>query len=197
MEFQDVIRKRKMVRSFTDEPVTKEQVDRLLDNAIRAPSAGFSQGWGFLVIEEPEERQRFWELNWPDREEDPRWPTMRKAPVIIIPMAHKQAYLDRYAEPDKGWADKSEERWPTPFWIVDTAFAAQNILLTVVDEGLGALYFGVTDIPKFREAYGVPEGYEPIGAIAVGHPAPKDRPSPSLKRGRRSAEEVVRRGRWS
>src|SRR5690606_32198844 len=105
-----------MVRSFTDEPVAPEQVDRLLDNAIRAPSAGSSQGWGVLVIEEPEDRQRFWELNWPDREENPRWPTMQNAPVIIIPMAHKQAYLDRYAEPDKGWTDKAEERWPTPFW---------------------------------------------------------------------------------
>ncbi len=197
MEFQDVIRKRKMVRSYLDKPVDRETIDRILESAIRAPSAGFSQGWGFLVLDQPEDVQRFWEMNWPDRDADSRWPTMRNAPVIVIPMANKQEYLDRYAEPDKGWTDRDETRWPTPFWLVDTAFAAENILLTVTDLGLGALFFGVQDIPKFREAFDVPESYEPIGAIAIGHPAPGDRPSPSLKRGRRGIDDVVRRGRWS
>jgi nitroreductase len=196
MEFQDVIHKRKMIRSYLDKPVERETVDFILENAIRAPSAGFSQGWGFLVLDEPEDLKRFWESNWPDRREDSRWPTMEHAPVIIIPLAHKQAYLDRYAEPDKGWTDKDEARWPVPFWIIDTAFAAENILLTVTDLGLGALFFGV-DTPRFREAFGVPEAYEPIGAISIGHPAPGDRKSPSLKRGRREIDEVVRRGRWS
>ena len=196
MEFQDVIRKRKMIRSYLDKPVDRETVDFILENAIRAPSAGFSQGWGFLVLEEEEDRQRFWESNWPDREEDSRWPTMEQAPVIIIPLAHKQAYLDRYAEPDKGWEDKDENRWPVPFWIIDTAFAAENILLTITDLGLGALFFGV-DTPRLREAFGVPAAYEPIGAISIGYPAPSDRPSPSLKRGRRGIEDVVRRGSWS
>ena len=196
MEFQDVIRRRKMIRSYTEEPVGRETVDFILENAIRAPSAGFSQGWGFLVLAEPAERALFWKTNWPDREEDRRWSTMQNAPVIIIPLAHKQAYLDRYAEPDKGWEDKDEARWPVPFWLIDTSFAAENILLTVTDLGLGALFFGV-DTPRIREAFGIPEAYEPIGAISIGHPAEYDRPSPSLKRGRRSIEEVVRRGRWS
>ena len=196
MEFQDVIRKRKMIRSYLNKPVDRETVDFILENAIRAPSAGFSQGWGFLVLEEEEDRKRFWESNWPDREEDSRWPTMEQAPVIIIPLAHKQAYLDRYAEPDKGWEDKDENRWPVPFWIIDTAFAAENILLTITDLGLGALFFGV-DTPRLREAFGVPAAYEPIGAISIGYPAPSDRPSPSLKRGRRGIEDVVRRGSWS
>lgn len=197
MEFQDVIRKRKMIRSYLDKPVESEVIDHILDNAIRAPSAGFSQGWGFLVLDTPEDVQRYWETNWENRADDSRWPAMQNAPVIIIPMANKQAYLDRYAEPDKGWTDRDEGRWPTPFWLVDTSFAAQNILLTVTDLGLGALFFGIVDIPRFRRVFDVPDNYEPIGAISIGHPAPHDRPSPSLKRGRRGIDEVVRRGRWS
>ncbi len=196
MDFQSVLRRRKMIRSFEKKPVDPEVVNLLLENAIRAPSAGYSQGWAFMLFDTDEEVQRFWDINWPEREEETTWPTLYNAPVIIVPMAHKQWYIDRYAEPDKGWTDKDENRWPTPFWIVDTSFAAMNILLTVVDQDLGALYFGIFDIPKFRDAFGVPDAYEPIGAIAIGHPAANDRPSPSLKRGRRSIDEVVHRGGW-
>ncbi len=196
MEFQDVIRKRKMIRSYLDKPIDREIVDHLLDNAIRAPSAGFSQGWGFLVLDTPEDTARFWAMSGEDPDPDSRWGKMRNAPVIIIPMANKQVYLDRYAEPDKGWTDKDEGRWPMPFWIIDTAFAAENLLLTVTDLGLAALFFGIIDPDLFRKTFNVPEEYEAIGAITVGYPAP-DVPSPSLKRGRRSADDVVRRGNWS
>ena len=65
------------------------------------------------------------------------------APLVIVPMSAKRVYLDRYAEPDKGWTDRDEQRWPVPFWHIDTGMAALLILLTVVDEGLGALYFGI------------------------------------------------------
>jgi nitroreductase len=194
VEFQDVIRKRKMVRNFQEQPIDPAVVELIMENAIRAPSAGFSQGWGFLLLDQPGDVERFWQVTWPDRE-NTAWPGLFNAPLIVVPMAHKQAYLDRYAEPDKGWTDKAESRWPSPFWTIDTSFAAMNILLTVVDQGLGALYFGITDFEKFRKAFGVPEEYEPVGAIAIGHPAP-DRPSPSLKRGRRPVENVVHRGRW-
>ena len=61
MEFRDVVRKRHMVRDYDpDRPVPPEVRERLLEHATRAPSAGFSQGWAFLVLETPEERDRFW-----------------------------------------------------------------------------------------------------------------------------------------
>jgi nitroreductase len=71
------------------------------------------------------------------------------------------------------------------------------MLLTAVDHGLGACFFGIppTRTAQFRDAFGVPEQFTPIGAISLGYRAP-DRRSPSLKRGRRTAEEVVHRGRW-
>jgi nitroreductase len=75
--------------------------------------------------------------------------------------------------------------------------AALLMLQTVVDEGLGACFFGIPpeQIPGFRAAFGVPDDYLPIGAVSIGHRA-ADRRSPSLKRGRRSLDDVVHRGRW-
>jgi nitroreductase len=198
MDFQDAVRRRKMCRSFEDRPIPPEILDRILANAQKAPSAGFSQGWGFVVLEEREQTDDFWELT-SDKEwrEDPDWPNLTKAPVIILPLAHKQAYLDRYSEPDKAAAGlQAEAAWTVPYWLVDTAFASMAILLTASDAGLGALFFGLfRGERELLEALGVPDGYQPIGAIALGWPAP-DRPSPSLKRGHRAAEQVIHRGHW-
>jgi nitroreductase len=197
MEFQDVIRKRKMVRSFEDRAIDPAIVERLLANAQRAPSAGFSQGWGFLVLEGPDAK-RYWDELWPkERRAEFGWPDMFNAPLIIVCLSNKSQYLARYAMPDKGWTDRDEKRWPVPYWDVDTGMAALNILLTAVDAGLGAVFFGVPDQAKLRRVFGVPEEYTAVGTIAVGHPKPKDRPSPSLKNvGRRAAGDVVHRGRW-
>jgi nitroreductase len=212
VEFPEVVRRRRMVRNYDpDRPVPPEVVDRLLDHAVRAPSAGFSQGWAFLVLDTAEDRDRFWTAaspvgQGPSNGQDPsngqgpsNWLTgMRRAPLVVVPHANRSAYLDRYAEPDKGWTDRDEARWPVPYWHVDAGFAALLMLLTAVDQGLGACFFGVPPerIEPYREAFGVPAEFLPIGAITVGYPAP-DRRSPSLRRGRRPTEEVVHRGRWS
>lgn len=188
-----------MVRNFdSDRPVPPEILERILANALHAPSAGFSQGWAFLVLEGPEETERFWAATWADGDRAGfRWQGLFSAPVLVVPLSHKQAYLDRYAEPDKGVADKRESFWPVPYWDVDTGMAALLMLLTTVDAGLGALFFGVfpAHLPAFRAAFDVPEAYTPIGAIALGYRA-SDEPSPSLKRGRRPLDEVVHRGRF-
>ncbi|MHB2020193.1 MAG: nitroreductase family protein [Candidatus Xenobia bacterium] len=195
MQFQEVVRRRRMVRSFLDRPLDAEVVERILDNARRAPSAGHSQGWAFLVFDGASETSRFWDVTFPQDRSDFRWPGLFKAPLIIVPLAHQDAYLDRYAEPDKGWTERDEKCWPTPYWIVDTAFAAMLMLLTAVDAELGALFFGVFRIAELKAAFDIPEGYHPIGAIAIGYPAP-DRPSQSVKRGRKPLEAVVHRGRF-
>jgi nitroreductase len=200
MEFTKVVRRRRMVRNYDpDRPVPPEIVNRLLDHAIRAPSAGFSQGWAFLVLETAADRDRFWSATTPEGQGPSRWLTgMRRAPLIIVPLANRSAYLDRYAEPDKGWTDRDEKRWPVPYWYIDTGFAALLMLLTAVDEGLGACFFGIPPerTQVFREEFGVPVEFTPIGAITVGYPAPDHR-SPSLRRGRRPVDEVVHRGHWS
>ena len=190
MEFQEVVRRRHMVRRFSDEPVPQESLDRILDNAVRGPSAGFSQGQAFLVLT-GEDLKRFWEVAG-----EAAAPSVTAAPLVIVPMSAKQVYLDRYALPDKGWTDRDETRWPVPFWLIDTGMAALLILLTVVDEGLAALYFGIMpeDVVRFREAFGVPDDLEPIGAIAIGHnaeAAPRD-----LRTRRRPAPDMIRYGCW-
>ena len=199
MEFRDVVRKRHMVRDYDpDRPVPPEVRERLLEHAVRAPSAGFSQGWAFLVLESPAERERFWAATTGEGPPD-RWLTrMRRAPLLVVPFSHKAAYLDRYAEPDKGWADRDEARWPVPYWDVDTGMAALLVLLTAVDEGLAACFFGIppAEVPAFRDAFGVPVEYVPIGCVSVGYAGPDDVRSPSLRRGRRGVDEVVHRGAW-
>ena len=198
MEFQDVIRKRRMVRSFEDRPVEHAIVERLLANAQKAPSAGFSQGWGFLVLEDKAQTMRYWDALMPaERRKQWGWPDLLNAPVLIVCLSNKSQYLDRYALPDKGWTDRDEAHWPVPYWDVDTGMAALNILLTAVDAGLGAVFFGVFDQAKLRATFGIPDDYTAVGTIAVGHPKPHDRPSPSLKIvGRRDSASVVHRETW-
>jgi nitroreductase len=197
MDFQDVVRHRRMVRNFSDAPIDRDVVTRILENGRRAPSAGFSQGWAFLVLDGAEETARFWDATFEDDAARGafQWQGLFAAPLIVVPLAHKQTYLDRYAEPDKGWTDRDESRWPVPYWDVDTGFAALLMLLTAVDAGLGALFFGIFKPEPFRRAFGIPDEYSPVGAIAIGHPLP-DEPSPSVRRGRRPADDVIHRGRW-
>src|ERR1700722_19809573 len=183
MEFQDVIRRRRMVRQFTADPVPGHSIDRILANAVRGPSAGFSQGQAFLVLT-GEDLPRFWTVAG-----EAVSPSAQTAPLVIVPLSSKRVYLDRYARPDKGWTDRDESRWPVPFWHIDTGMAGLLILLTVVDEGLGACYFGIVPeaVDEFRATFGIPGDHEPIGAIAIGHaaePTPRD-----LAARRRPAED--------
>jgi len=198
MEFQDVIRKRKMVRNFTAEPIAPEVRERIIANAQRAPSAGFSQGWAFLVLDGPTETERYWSTTMSaKRRAEFGWPGMFNAPLLIVALSNKNAYLARYALPDKGWADRDEKRWPVPYWDIDAGMAGLLILQTAVDAGLGAVFFGIFDQAGFRQSFGVPDEYTAVGTIAIGHKASSDRPSPSLKIvGKRAATDVVHRGRW-
>ena len=205
MEFGEVVRRRRMVRDYDpDRPVPPEVRERLLEHAIRAPSAGFSQGWAFLLLESPEERHRFWSATTPTPSPThpgtpDGWLTrMRRAPLLVVALSDKSAYLDRYAEPDKGWTDRDEARWPVPYWDVDAGMASLLMLLTAVDEGLGACFFGIPAdrIEAFRAAFGVPADFRPVGVVSVGYPGGEDPRSPSLRRGRRGVGEVVHRGRW-
>jgi len=198
MEFREVVRRRRMVRNYDpDRPVPLAALDRMLAHAIRAPSAGFSQGWGFLVLTEPADRGRFWAATGEPGEGSPWLAGMRRAPAIIVAHSHKDGYLDRYAEPDKGWTDRDESHWPVPYWHIDAGMAGLLILLTAVDEGLAACFFGIPPerFGSYRAAFGVPEELTPVGAITVGYGAP-DRRSPSLRRGRRGVDQVVHHGRW-
>jgi nitroreductase len=200
MEFQDVVRRRKMVRNYAETPVDPAIIDRALRNAVRAPNAGFSQGWAFLVLDTPAEVRRFWEVTADDIDHPDAWLTgMMRAPVVILPCSSKAAYLSRYAEPDKGWTDEDEARWPKPFWDMDTAMASLLILQTAVDEGLGSCFIGVPPDKDaaVRTAFGIPDDFDPVGVVTIGHRVSDDGAAGSpAKRQRKPVADVVHRGRW-
>jgi nitroreductase len=198
VDFQTVVQRRKMVRSFSGEPVPPEVLEQILGNAQRAPSAGFSQGWAFVVLVGPSETGLFWEtISDPEWRADPYRPGLLRAPVVIVPLTDEAAYRARYGEADKAAYGLAESEWPVPYWLVDTSFAAMLILLSAVDAGLGALFTGLNHHDdELMLALGVPPEYRPIGAVVMGWPDGEDKPSPSLARGHRPAESVIHRGRW-
>lgn len=199
MEFTDVVRRRRMVRAYdTARTVPRSVIDELLGLAIRAPSAGFTQGWRFLVLESATDRAGYWAATVEPGELPDSWLRgMQTAPVLIVAFSDKDAYLDRYAEPDKGWTDRDEARWPVPYWHIDTGMASLLVLLGAVDKGLAGCFFGVPPEKwgALRSAFDVPARLAPIGVVSLGYAAPDWR-SPSLKRGRRSLEEVVAYGHF-
>jgi nitroreductase len=200
MEFQDVVRRRRMVRSYTTEPVDPAVLDRVLANATRAPNAGFSQGWGFLVLDTPADVRRYWTATADAIEDPDEWLRgMMRAPVVVVPCSSKAAYLRRYAEPDKGWTDMDEARWPVPFWHMDAAMASLLILQTAVDAGLGGCFFGIPPqrVAALREEFAIPDAFDPVGAITVGHPTDERGAAGSpARRPRKDLGEVVHRGSW-
>ncbi len=197
MELQDVIRKRRMVRTYdADRPVPRAVTQRILDNAVRAPSAGFAQGWAFLALDDAEGIEQFRRTVTPDEDADSWFATKVVAPLIIVPMSNRDAYTDRYAEPDKGHADRDTSWWPAPYWDIDTGMATMSMLLTAVDAGLGACFFGIprSTYPSFRSTFEVPESFTPIGAVSFGY---SDEPPRDLRVRRRPSDEVIHWNRWS
>ncbi len=199
MELRDVVRRRRMVRRFdAARPVSDASLAAVLHAAQRAPSAGFTQGWDFVVLAAAEDRQRFWSAARDDDAPADAWLAgVSAAPVLVLCLSDPEAYLDRYAEPDKGWADRDPGRWPIPYWDVDTGMAALLMLLTAVDQGLGALFFGVPAgrHEQVRAAHGIPAGRRLVGVVALGHEQERTT-SPSLRRGRRGSHDVVHWGRY-
>ncbi|CAN5656541.1 nitroreductase family protein [soil metagenome] len=199
MELSEAVRRRRMVRSFTAEPVPAAVLDPILDAARRAPSAGNAQGTRFLVLDTPEAVAGYWDITRPaSRRSDFAWPGLVVAPALVVVLVDPGAYVVRYAEPDKATTGLGEgaEAWPVPYWWVDGGAAVQTLLLGAVDAGLGACFFGLfASEGAVMAAHGVPAGWRAAGTVALGRPAP-DRPGRSARRARAPLAEVVQRGRW-
>ncbi|MFV9672031.1 MAG: nitroreductase family protein [Acidimicrobiia bacterium] len=197
MEFGEVVRRRRMVRNYTDDPVDGDVLDRILDRAQRAPSAGFSQGVSFVVVTDQDRRREIARLaNQDEYVTDGFDPWISRAPVHVVVCVSKDAYLERYREPDKGGPDGvtgSEEGWPVPYWWVDAGASMMLLLLAAVDEGLAAGFLGSHNLADLSKLLDIPDDVAPIGIVTIGHPAP-DRRSGSLARGRRA--DAIHRERW-
>src|SRR5438067_13623986 len=102
MEFEEVVRKRRMVRHFTKEPVGHDVMERILDLARHAPSAGFTQGQAFVVVTDGEMKKELAELCGEEGYMSRGWdPWISEAPVLVVPCTSEEAYHRRYREPDK------------------------------------------------------------------------------------------------
>jgi nitroreductase len=199
VELREVLRRRRMVRAYDGRPVDADVLDRVLDAASRAPSAGNSQGLRLVVLVGADETARYWDVALPagPAREGFRWQGLLAAPVLVLPVVDPAAYAARYAEADKAATGLGDvEAWPVPYWFVDGGMAVQAMLLAAVDEGLGALFFGLFDRePTVLDALGVPADRRGLGVVALGHPAP-DQPGRSAARIRLPSGELVHRGGW-
>ena len=194
MRFDEIVRKRRMVRNYEDRPVDADVLSRVVDLATRAPSAGYSQGQRLVVVTDRETRRAIARLAdeeaYVARGMDP-W--MSRAPVHVVVCVREEDYHERYREPDKLDASGKEIEWPIPYWWIDAGATMMMLLLAAVAEGLGAGFFGTHRLAGLKELLDIPEDVAPIGIVTIGYPAP-DRPSPSLARGRKP--DLVHYERW-
>lgn len=149
MEFSEVLLKRQSARAFTDKPVTKEQIERLLTAAIYAPSACNMQSWHFYAVINPDVREKFKEFCAP-------W--VSTAPVIFVICTDGEAIISRFGDRAK------------TFIIQDTALASENLLLCAADMGLNGCFIGAFNADKCRELLSIPEKHEIVALIPVGEP---------------------------
>ena len=199
MELTEAVRRRHMTRNFSGRPLAAETVDELLEEALRAPSAGHTQGREFVVLSGADQTRRYWEATTDEtwRHDSRRFASLSRAPVIVLPFAEPEAYVARYREPDKIRNDGAEVEWVVPFWWVDAAFATMTMLLGAADRGLGVAFLGnFRGEEALRSALGVPGRFRWLGALLLGEPSAPDPKSSSAGRPRRTLAECVHRGGW-
>ncbi len=188
MELHEAIRRRAMCRSFSDDPVEPAVLERILDAALRSPTAGNTRGTSWLVLEGPDQTDRYWDATtddeWRTRNND--WAAgLRRAPVLLLAYASPDAYVARYSEPDKADPElgAAADRWPVPYWYGDAAFGVMCALLSAVDAGLGGCVLGAfRGESELAVALHVPNGWRLFCAVALGRPEANPRRSESLNR---------------
>lgn len=195
MDFEEVVRKRRMIRNYSDEPVDRATVQRIVDAAVRGPSAGFAQGQYMVVVTDQAKRRDIAALADEERYAAlglPRW--ISSAPVHVVVCTSETDYHERYNEPDK-LEEGAEIDWPVPYWHVDAGATMMLLLLAAVDAGLGAGFFGVRRLSGLKELLGIPDDVTPIGVVTIGHPR-GEQPLGSASRGRKDRSHQVRWDRW-
>ena len=161
-DFASVVKRRRMIRRYTDRPVSEDAVTRLLRYAVRAPSAGNLQPWEFIVVRDPAVRADLAKAAMNQR-------SVATAPVIVATCADVQRMGEKYGTRGAFYS------------LVDTAFASLLILLGATEQGLGACFVGAYDPAAVAKIFGLPDHVRPVGLITLGHPAEEPR-KPSGKR---------------
>lgn len=196
MDLRDALVRRRMVRSFTGEPVDVDRLAAMCEDALRAPTAGNARGTQFVVVAPPRLGELFavaTDESW--RTDASRAPGLLRAGAAVLAVTDPSAYLARYGLPDKdGSGLDVRDGWPIPYWHTDAAMATMALLLLVEEAGWGACLWGA-----FRHARAIldvaraDEDDELFATVLVGVPDASDRPSRSLELVRRPRRDRVRR----
>jgi nitroreductase len=171
METWDAIRARRNVRTYTDQPIADEDLDRILEAGRRAPSASNRQRWEFIAVTDTAQLEALGEV-WQGAR---HIPGAQAAIVLVIPEPGE----DRFVTLDQ----------------FDLGQATYAMLLAATDLGIGSGHSSIGERDKAREILGMPPGFIPAYIIGLGYPA--DRPlRPIVKPDRRAFADVVHRGGW-
>ena len=165
--------RRRMVRRFTADEVDDATIDALIAAASRAPSAGTTQPWTFIVVRDRERRAQLGRAAFGQM-------FVATAPVVIAACADVPRSSARYGD--------RAERYST----IDVAFASLCLLLKATELGLGACFVGAIDDADVARVLALPPHVHPLAVIPVGWPA--ERPKAAKIR---PPAEVLRRERWS
>ena len=155
MDIFDVIKGRRSVRSFTEKPVPEDLLEKVLESATYAPSAGNIQPWEIILVKEERTKRRLAEAAL-------RQYFIAEAPVVIVVCANQGMSERVYGY-----------RGSTLYCIQDTAAAIQNMLLTAYALGLGACWVGAFKEDLVRDVLKIPSGVRPVAIIPIGWPAEK------------------------
>lgn len=170
MEVFEAIKKRRSIRKFDPtKEVTDEQIEKLLEAARWAPSAGNLQSWFFVVVRDNKIKERFVSEAWVQE-------LILEAPVVIVICSNPKQNTWRYGERGKRYS------------IQDTAIAAQNIWLAATEIGLGTCFLAAFDENKVAQILNLEKELYPIAIMPIGYPAESPEPPP-----RRSIKEISRR----
>ena len=145
------IMNRRSIRQYTNQTVRDEQVKTLLEAAMCAPSAGNEQPWHFVVIRDRQLLDKVPKYH-------PHASMIKQASVAILVCA-----------------DTRLSKYDVDYWVQDCAAATENLLVTVQDLGLGAVWLGVYPrqerVAGLRELFNIPEQVIPFALVPVGYPA--------------------------
>jgi FMN reductase [NAD(P)H] len=204
VEYRDVLSQRRSVRRYRDEPVPREVLERITNDAVvRAPSGGFSQGLRLVVVTDPDTRRAIATAAAEDElaaKGRPRWKAA--APVHVVVLTREDDYHERYQRPDKlAITGGREIEWPAPYWFVDAGAAMMLLMLGAFAEGLASAVFGVTDIGALRRILRLPDDVDHVAVVTMGYPAGEDedelrRTSSVFTERRKPRAEVVHWERW-
>ena len=153
MDLWKVIEARYSVRDFGPAEVNESTVDRILEAAIRAPSAGNRQPWHFIVVRDTEVKRG---LAAAAGGQD----FVGSAPVVIVVCADPERSATRYG-------DRGREL----YCLQDTAAATEHILLAATALGLGGCWVGAFDEQAAARALSLPGHLRPVAMVPIGHPA--------------------------